>query len=335
MKKLILLAVLLFIPLLADGQQMDALLTPDGTLYTVQFELASDHPEVQTQSSAYLTLVGRRGDEVTREIIPATTIDRGSNYNAALTYDTQSGILSVFWIHNDSMLSNQLMFTSREADGSWAQATSFGAWGDHRKNLRLAVTRRYEDEGGILHSGLSVHLTWWELNTTTGRESAKYAMVSLNGGRVVEIVPLDLAEFIPADLPQAENVNKDVLNQPVLFVSPTQEYVTLLFGDLDSGTLQQIRISPRKIVSDGRLRVPGGRREGGFTAPAMNLQSGDRLEGVYGDSKRFALYSASSGKLQYVVQDSGTWSEQHAISLDAQISSGAAVDALRRLVSEH
>src|SRR6185295_456990 len=109
------------------------------------------------------------GDEVTREVTPATTLDRGSNYNAAITYDAQSGIVSVFWIHNDSMLSNQLMFTSREADGSWAPATSFGAWGDHRKNLRLAVTRRYEDEDGILHSGVSVHLTWWELNTTTGK----------------------------------------------------------------------------------------------------------------------------------------------------------------------
>lgn len=334
MKKLILMAVLLCLPLLARGQEMDALLTPDGTLYTVQFELASDHPEVTTQASAYLTLIGRRGDEVTREIIPATTTERGSNFNAAIAYDAPSGILSVFWIHNDSMLSNQLMFTSREADGTWAQATSFGGFGDHRKNLRLAVTRRYEDEDGILHSGVSVHLTWWELNTTTGKETAKYAMVSLNSGHVVDIIPVDLEQFIPADLPAAEVVNKDLLNQPLLFTSPAQENVLLVFGDLASGTMQEVRISPRKIIADGRLRVPGGRREGGFGAPTMNLEAGSRLEGVYGDAKHFALYTASSDMLRYVVLDASDWSEQHAIALDPQISSGAAVDALRRMVSE-
>lgn len=334
MKKSILLAILLFLPLLANGQQTDALLTPDGTLYTVQFELAADHPDVKTQAAAYLTLVGRHGDEVTREIIPATTSERGTNSEAAIAYDAQSGVLSVFWIHNDSMLLNQLMFASREKDGTWAPATSFGSWGDHRKNLRVAVTRRYEDEDGILRPGLSVHLAWWELNTTTGEQSAKYAMVALHGGKVVEFIPVDLSEFIPTDLAKAETVSKDVLNQPIFFTSPAQESVVLLFGDLASGTLQQVRISPRKIISDGRLRVPGGKREGGYTAPTMNLTSNDRLDGVYSDANHIALYTTSADKLRYVMLSDGAWSEQHAVSLDTQVSAGAAVDALRRLVSE-
>ena len=50
MKKLIVVVALLFVPLLASAQQSDAaLLTPDGTFYTVQFERTDEHPDVITE----------------------------------------------------------------------------------------------------------------------------------------------------------------------------------------------------------------------------------------------------------------------------------------------
>jgi hypothetical protein len=341
MKKLIVVVALLFVPLLATAQQPDALLTPDGTLYTVQFERAADHPDVVTDSAAYLKLTARRGEEVRSEIIPST-LDRGGNYSPTIAYDAQSGMLFVFWIHNQGMVLNQLMFTSRTADGIWSDARVFGdGYYDQRKNLRVAVTRKFRDEGDDIRSGLSVHLAWWELNTTTGKGSAKYAMASIHGGEIVDFTSLDLSEFVsPIHEPgeaaaAAGEINKDLLKQPVLFTTPLQESVVLLFGDIDSGTLNQVRITPRKIIANGRLRVPGGRREGGFRAPLMALSADSRIEGVYVDSNRLALYTVTEGKLSYVLSNGKRMTEPFAITLDQSLPAASAVDALRRLVNEH
>lgn len=341
MKKLILVAALLFVPLLASAQQQDALLTPDGTLYTVQFERTEEHPDVVAESSAYLRLTARRGDDVQSEIIPST-LERGGNYNPTIAYDAQSGMLFVFWIHNQGMILNQLMFTSRTADGTWSEARVFGGgYYDQRKNLRIAVTRKFRDEDDRIRSGLSVHLVWWELNTTTGKSSAKYAMASILGGNIVDFLPLDLSEFVaPADVASAPDalagdmVNKDFLSQPVLFTTPAQESVVLLFGDLETATMNQVRITPRKIIADGRLRVPGGRREGGFRAPALDAANA-RVEGVYVDSNRVALYFVNDDKLRYLLFDGKAATDPFAITLDEHLSAASAVDALRRLVNEH
>lgn len=336
MKKLIVVVALLFLPLAGSAQQGDALLTPDGTLYTVQFERAEEHPDVVTASVAYLKLTARRGETVTHETIPATTAERGANYNATIAYDAHSGMLFVFWIRDVGGLLSQLMFTSRSADGVWAPATTFGDFGDHRKNLRVAVTRKFRDEDDDLRNGLSVHLAWWELNTTTGKDGAKYAMASINDGSIVDFVPLDLSEFIPADVEKpTDEISRDFLKQPVLFTTPLQDSVVLLFGDSESRTMNQVRITPRKVIGDGRLRVPGGRREGSIHAPVMEVAN-SRVEGVYVDSGRLALYTVDEGKkLRYVVLNEDAWSEPFTITLDEQLSAASAIDALRRLVNEH
>lgn len=336
MRKLIVFAVLLFIPLLASGEQGDTLLTPDGTVYSIRFDRAEEHPEVQTASSAYLTLTTRRGEETSREIVPAT-LDRGSHFNPVIAFDADSGMLFVFWIHNSSTfsLSNQLMFASRDAEGTWGEAKAFGALYDARRNLRLAVSRKYEDANGQLQAGLSVHLAWWEFDYTTAKSSARYALATIDEGRVADIQSLNLAEFLPADLqPATETVDENLLSQPVMFSSSAQESVLLLYGDVDSGTMQSLRIRPKVGVNGGRLRVPGGKRESEYKSPVLNANM-SRIEGVYGDQDRMALYAVEDGKLRYIVLKDGKWSTARALSLDEQLTSGTAVDALRRLVNEH
>lgn len=336
MKKLIVFAVLLFVPLLASAEQGDVLLTPDGTLYSVQFERAEEHPEVVTESVAYLALTARRGDVVTREIVPAS-LEKGTHFNPAIAYDDASGMLFVFWIHHSSTfsVSNQLMFASRDAEGTWAEARSFGVLYDTRRNLRLAVTRKYEDANGQLQSGLSVHLAWWEFDFTTARHSARYALATIDEGRVADIQELNLAEFLPEGLEQTtETIDENILSQPVLFPSPKQDSVLLVFGDFRSGTMQTLRVRPKVSANGGRLRVPGGKRETQFRAPTLDAGT-SRIEGVYGDDDRMAFYANENGKLRYVVLKDGQWSAAHAITLDEQLTSGAAVDALRRLVNEH
>ncbi|MEO8382885.1 MAG: hypothetical protein ABI779_24725 [Acidobacteriota bacterium] len=338
MKKLIFIAVLLFIPLLASAEQQgDTLLTPDGTIYSIRFDRAEEHPEVQTASSAYLTLTTRRVDGITREIVPAT-LEKGSHFNPVIAFDADSGMLFVFWIHNSSTfsLSNQLMFASRDAQGTWAEAKSFGALYDTRRNLRLAVSRKYEDANGQTQSGLSVHLAWWEFDYTNAKSGARYALATIDEGHVASLESLDLNQFVPSDLESAtEAVDENVISQPVFFPSPKQDNVLLVFGDVASGTMQTVRIRP-KIAVNGRLRVPGGKRENsGFKTPTLDAGA-NRIEGVYGDDDRMAFYANDDeGKLRYVVLKDGQWSVNHAITLDDQLTSSAAVDALRRLISEH
>lgn len=334
MKKLIVFAVLLFVPLLASAQQGDALLTSDGTLYSVQFERAADHPEVNTIAEAYLVLTSRKGDVVKRDIVPATAMGKGSHFNPAIAFDSDSGMLFVFWIHHSSMLLNQLMFVSRDAHGVWGEPQSFGALYDYRRNLRLSVTQKYEDGNGQLQAGLSVHLAWWEFDFTTARSNARYALATIENGAVAAIQELDLNPFTPRGLEEnAETVSENVLNQPLMFPSAKQDSVLLVYGDSRSGTMHTLRIRP-KIGANGRLRVPGGKREGGFRSPSLNIAAGSRLEGVYGDTDRMAFYANEGGSLRYVVLKDGIWAPSQAIGLDARLSSGTAVDALRRLVNE-
>ena len=334
MKKLILLLALLCLPLVASAQQGDALLTPDGTMYTINYERAKEHPDVETDSQIYLMLTMRRGDEVTKEIVPATRDLKGSHSNPAIAYDAQSGMLFAFWINNPSMVANQLMFASRAADGTWTDPVSFGVYYNTRHNLRIAVTRKFEDETGNLRNGLVVHLAWWQFNFETNRHEAQYMLLSVarNGG--VEMMPVDLNQFIPKGLePAIGATDSEVLRQPMLFTSAKQDSVLVVYGDLESATLHNVRITP-KVAADGRLRVPGGKRE--VVSKSPTLETGvTRIEGVYGDNDRLAFYAETAGKLNYVLLKDGEWSTQRTISLDDQLSQRAVIDALRRLVSEH
>jgi len=334
MKKLILLLALLCLPLLAGAQQGDALLTPDGTMFTINYERAKEHPDVETDSQVYLMLTTRRLDEVTREIVPATRSLKGSHSNPAIAYDAQSGTLFAFWINNSGMLSNQLMFASRASDGTWSEAVSFGVFYNTRHNLRIAVTRKLEDHEGNLRSGLVVHLAWWQFNFETNRHEAQYMLLSSISGGGVDMMAVDLNQFIPKDLEPAAGVNdSEMLRQPQLFTSSKQDSVTVVYGDLASSTLHTVRITP-KVAADGRLRVPGGKRESMSKSPS--LETGvSRIEGVYGDNDRMAFYAENGGKLGYVLLKDGEWSTQRTVSLDEQLSQQAVVDALRRLVSEH
>ena len=342
MKKLLLLAALLVVALPSGAQPGDTLLIPDGTMYSIQYERAREHPGVDTDSQVYLVLTIRHGEDVKQEIVPASK-EKGAHFNPALAYDAQSGTLFTFWIHNNSMLLSQLMFASRDASGVWSEAEAFGEMADRRDNLRIAVTRRYEDADGKVKNGISVHLAWWQFNSSSVTRTAHYAIVTIEDGKVLGVSSMDLSEFLPAGLAKAtEPVSSSVIMQPLLFTSAKQDSVLVVFGDMESGTMHNVRITP-KVASNGRLRVPGGRREGpSHRAPALDVAGGGRLEGVYGEGSgdgegnRLALYTeGDNGQLRYVTLKDGKWSSQRTVTTDEHLTRSAVVDALRRLVSEH
>jgi hypothetical protein len=352
MRRLLLGIAFLLLPLGAVAQPHEALLTPDGTLFTLDAQLTSELSEFASEAGAVLVLRERHGNEITTEIVPAS-LERGHHSSPALAYERDSKMLFAFWIRHRGIMYNELVFASRDRDGVWSEPTTFGAPFNFRNNLRIAVTRRVseiDEEGATITSpGVTVHATWWEFDSVTGTESARYAMLPLDNGVVASVEYLDLSRYVADEL-LGEDLElarffsevttspdeREVLRQPLLFASPSQDSMLIVFGDYATHRISQIRIHPTKPpVSDGRLRVPIGRREGGSGAPKLDVAANGRIEGIYGDADNIALYTRDGDTLHYVVLKDGEWSEPRPIALDEVVTSGAAVDALRRLLSEH
>ncbi|HEX8616334.1 MAG TPA: hypothetical protein VF911_02000 [Thermoanaerobaculia bacterium] len=335
MRKLLLSLCLLALPVFAAAQGRETLLTPDGTLFSVETNVTNN--EASTLS-AHLILRSQTGADVVREVVPAT-LDRGAHVNPAIAYDAESKTLFVFWLRQLGLMSSQLMVACRDANGTWNAPTAFGEQFDFRENLRIAVTRKVVDQDGTVSAtpAVSVHLVWWEFDTETGRESAQYAMLSIENGRVESLHHLELSSFTAdaAGEPLAADADRSVLKQPLMFTAPQQDSVLVVFGEAAKEELHQVRVRPTKIVSDGRLRVPVGRHERSNRAPSFRVASNTRIEGIYGDSTRIALYTRDASRVEYVILKDGAWTAPRSIALDEQITSGAAIDALRRLLDEH
>lgn len=337
MRKLLVFVALLLLPVLASAGQGDTLLTPDGTLYTIDVE-AGAVGDSTTVSDTHLVLTSRRGTETTKETIPAT-LAPGSHSDATMAFDADSGMLFVFWLHRESLTGSELLFASRNTNGVWSEPTQFGGRVfDLRENLRIAVTRKYfDEEHGTMSSGITIHGVWWEWDTHLGEWFAQYQMLTIVNGRVAEDpAAVDLRELARGSVPAAsEKLDLDVLQHPLLFTSPQQDSVVIVYGDVKTQQLHEVRVRPSKPRGNGRLRVPVGRLEGGSTTPQLSVAAQTRMDGVYGDNDRMAFFTTDKDTVRYVVMKDGTWSEPQSIKLDSQITASAAVDALRRLVNEH
>jgi hypothetical protein len=333
MRKLLLSLCLLILPLSAAAQDREALLTPDGTFFTVSTQLTNADA---SSAEAHLVLRSQRGDQVTSEVIPAT-LERGLHTDADMAYDAESQTLIVFWLNHTSSRSSQLMFACRDANGTWSPAETFGHQFDYHSNLRIAATRKVSEEDGtvVADTAITVHLVWWEDNTE-GEQSAQYAMAAIENGHVQSLRRLDLTPFAATaeGEPLAADADRSVLKQPLLFPSPQQDSVLVVFGDPEKEALHQVSVRPTRVVSEGRLRVPVGRHERSNRAPSFRVAATSRMEGIAGES-RLALYTREASRLQYVIMKDGAWSESRSIALDDQITSSAAIDALRRLLNEH
>lgn len=337
MRRLLLALCLLALPVVATAQHREALLTPSGTLFSIESRLTEF--DGTSYGTAHLLLREQRGAEVLPEIVPAS-LTGGAHSEPAIAFDAESGTLFVFWLRHFGLMGSQLMFACRDANGTWSEPESFGHEFNSRRNLRIALTRRMLEQDGTTISAvpaLSVHLVWWEYDSEAVTESARYAMMSIENGRVAAMEYLNLAPFaIKAEGEElAADQDQSALKQPLLFSSQQQDSVLVVFGDLATNQVHQVRVRPTKVVADGRLRVPVGRGEGSTRGPAFRVTGNSRIDGIYGgEASRLALYSREGNTLQYVLMRDGAWTETRTIALDEQITGSAAVDALRRLLNE-
>lgn len=338
MKKLLLVLALVFLPTLAVAKESQTLLAPDGTFYIIEQHDGHDTNDADNKSKQYLVLTTRRGaSEPVEQVIPATTT-KGAHGSATMAYDADSKMLFVLWLHETGTTSSELLLASLDANGNWSEPASFGARYNERRNLTIAVTRKIFDMD-VLRSvpAVTVHASWWEWDGQYGGWSARYAMLPIENGEVVEPSVYELGQFLQIDrnVAPAEGDASDVLERPMLFPAATQDSVRVIFGDLQTNQLYSGVIRPSRLPqTNGRLRVPVGRREGGFSGPRLHVHSGSQMGSIYVDSSRFAIYVGEEKSVRYVVLRNGTWSEERAIALDAQITERVAIDAIRNLVQD-
>jgi hypothetical protein len=339
MRNVLLAIVLLFVPVLASASEEATLLAPDGTFYAIESRSSVGTEDSTTVGNSSLVLTWRRGTEITTQAIPAT-LSSGAHIDPMMAYDAESDLLFVFWLHQQSLAGSELLFVARNADGEWTEPTRFGGrFFAECQNLRIAVTRKYLDEAtGETASGLTAHAAWWEWDTHSGEWFAQYQMLTIvNGAVAEEPAPVDLRELARANSVRAtEPVDANTLRHPLLFTSPKQDSVVVIFGDMTTQKIHEVRVQPMKPAAQGRLRVPVGRHEGGATAPTLKAASNGQINGVYGgDAKKLAFYTIDKDALHYVVMQNGSWTAAKSITLDSQVPASAAVDALRRMVSDH
>ncbi len=183
MKRLILGIVLLLASTAALAQTREVLLTPDGTLYTIEVVA----PDATEQAGIFhLQLTARQGKVVTTTNLPESM--SGLNIEPALAYDADTQSLFVFWLHRSEYSSaNELNLASYQ-NGKWQPAVAIDsrpAIFQARFNLRIGVTHhvaQLQKDGSFLDvPALLVHAVWWEDNSVDG-EAARYSLISIEKG---------------------------------------------------------------------------------------------------------------------------------------------------------
>lgn len=346
MKKLILaLAVFALLPVAAVAQdQRELLLTSDGRLFIAEQKFSGEHPEVGGGSMAYVAITIRDG-ETQQELVVPGTLEQGVHANPALAYDKTSQTLFVFWQRSLTLMHSELVFQSLGADLNWGPVASFGSVRNMRQNLRIAVTRKAQSPSiedpsvTAVVPQINVHAVWWEFDVYDGVQSARYAMLTLENGMVVDTSVHNLYEFLPQPEHVAENLGDlevpEVFKHPALFVSPHQDSVAVLFGDVRDNSFNRVRIQPWKVANEARVHIPVGRQEGGkMRAPVLSASANASVNAISASDERIALYTSESDIFRYVILSEEGWTEARELRLDATLNNDAAVRAVRRLV-EH
>ncbi|HEY0141415.1 MAG TPA: hypothetical protein VGF48_11005 [Thermoanaerobaculia bacterium] len=344
-KKVVLFLGLLLLPISAIAQlDRDLLLTPDGTMFTVEREWTSYETGFATASTSYLVLTTRRGSEIERKPIPGS-LASGAHVNPALAYDSESEMLFVLWERSLSLTHKELLFSTLDREGNWSEPVSFAGGGNaHRTNLRIAATRRIDllpvNGDPSIIPGVSVHAVWWEQNRFNQDDAAQYALLSIYDGKVEGIetrrLPSMLTNFEKRDpQPVPDGFDPEVLRHPALFSTPSSDAVDVVFGDIATNGFHRIRIRPGKRYSDARVHIPLGRGESNFPAPGFNKATNSvRIGSINGDPDRVAFYVRDGESVHYVTYKEEQWSAMKSILLDEQVSAEAAVDAIRRLLND-
>ena len=345
MKRLLLSLALVLASTAAFAQvpDRDVLVTPEGTVYTVDTEIPSAVTSIAAIS--VLGLAIQNGSDLRHVVIPAS-MSFGYHFGGALAYDSDSKTLFVLWIHMPNRMSSEFLLASYR-DGTWQPVVSIDPQPYHVcSNLRLGITRRVsqlQKDGSYADvPALLLHALWWD---DSGKgEEARYAILPVENGAVasasVEVHSLE--EFVSLGDEKFNDVsatfNSEILRHPAIVSSPMQSSVDVIFGDTKKNAIHGVTLHP---IADARVHIPvgiGGSGPGGgkplylaaptnfsanWVGPISVLARGDRL----------ALANAGATSLNYITYSNGAWSDVKSIAIDNKFPAEAALAAVDKMVS--
>ena len=344
MKRLLISFALVLTTAAAFGQaaDRDVVVTPDGTVYTVEAETPPADSSMVAMRTLALTI--QNGTEVSHLYVP-DSMTSGFHFGGALAYDSDSNTLFVLWSHTDDWYSTELLLASFHGD-KWQSAVSIDSEPYRRRsNVRLGITRRvsqlqtdgtYTDVPALL-----LHAVWWE---EAGKsEVARYALLTTDKGALSSIEIHSLEEFVaPAD--EVYNAvdttfNKEILRHPAIVSPPMQDSVDVIFGDTRSNTIHGITLRP---IADHRIHIPVGATNpgGGGGKPIMSLAAPSTFSAdwkgpitILERGDRLVFANASENSLNYITYANAAWTSLKSIAIDGHFPVEAALAAIDKMLS--
>jgi len=344
MKRLLLSFAAALFAVAGFGQTVDrdVLVTPGGTVYTVETQTP---PDSTMDASRTLVLTVQDGTNVSHVSVPDST-SAGFHSCGGLAYDADSDTLFLIWIHTPNGMSSELLLTSYH-QGAWKQAVSIdNEQYSLRSNLRLGITRRVSQlqaDGTFADApALLLHAVWWD--ESGDGEEARYALLATEKGALASVETHSLSEFVAAADNPTNTVdptfNKELLRHPAIVSTPMQDTVDVVFGDTGSNAIHGLSLHP---IADVRIHIPvgigGGGNGNGGGPKALNIAAPPSFNAdwtgpipviEHGTSLAFANVGDTS--LNYITYTNGTWAGVKAIAIDSHFPAEAALAALDRML---
>jgi len=339
MKRLLLVLALAVLPttIFAGTIDRDVLVTPEGTLFSVESVLNDGSAPANAKFLLKLTVQATNGPA--QMINVPDSLTAGMHTHPALAWDADSQTLFVFWLKMPNPTSSELLLSSYH-NGAWQPAVSVGNSTYHLvSNLQIRTSHRVAD------LPLLVHAVWWE--DSGDAESARYGLFVIDKGSVSQMYLDDLSNLLYIDpsgnptvqLPQMypvdANFNREILRHPSLIDTGATDSIDVLFGDVKTNSFNRVTLKP---IIQGRIHIPIGHMPGPrVVAPKSFISpwTGPIDTIVAGRDGSMLLYNTTKDAVSYIVYSSaGTWSSVKSIALNDKLSADAAVAALSRMMNQ-
>ncbi|MEA2491393.1 MAG: hypothetical protein QOH21_3185 [Acidobacteriota bacterium] len=315
--RLLFVAVILLVAIAAAAQPLESVLTPNGTLFTLE--------PVAEQNA--LALIARNGETRQTIVIPATE-GEALDSDAHLLYDRVSDTVFVVW-RRASAAGDEIVMTSRDTDGAWSDeyvvAQADGAVSG-RAVLRVAMTHAKDENSGAQLSFL--HAVWWD---QTSAPVARYALLAFEGAQRLSAYTGNLRDIAGSTrVGASEGLTPDDAF-PLLALTAATDGVDVVFGALDQPTATRVKLIPKQ-KGEARIYTPIGRSGGSMPHPRFAATAYSNAQ-VMVVGTRVVIYNAAADNFSFSVYDRGAWGPVRSLRLDASMTAREVEAALRRAVA--
>jgi hypothetical protein len=342
MKRLILLfSLLISTSLFAAPVDRDVLLTPDGTLYSVEATM-NGRMSASNASMRYLALTVQNG-EVQRTITVPDSLVGGNHWAPKLAYDSESKTLFLFWLRSrNTLLTNSDLVFCAYQNGAWTAPTVIDDTPFRsRVNLSVAVTRKAEMINDhidlVVIPALTVHLAWW--NESGAGNAAYYACVGIDDGEVVDMQVRPLPDLVDGRFESSNPApaeTAELFRHPTLTESANHDTVDVIFGDVTTNRFHRTTIKTfiTRPQPNLRVRIPINVKDRGFGGPTRAfLAESSSVSAVPAGEDGAIFYAEEGSVVKYLAYRDRNWSSVKSIVLSDSLSAEAAVSAIRRMAA--